>query len=937
MIRIAIFAAALLAGASTLHAALAPEAAHCGSATGEDPHGEHRAALGLFTAEGATHRAARSGDWSEAATWAGAVPGAGAKVFVPAGVTVRLSRALEPALAWMRVEGALTFATDADTRLRVATLLVTETGRLQIGSATARIARDHTARIEFTPRTDAERAADPFDISGGLVSLGAVDVYGTDYQAFALPSRPLTGGSASIAFDRAPRGWKSGDELLFPASLATATDERRTIAAISSDGRTVTLSAPLTSDHGVSEGIKAAVPVGNLTRNVVFTSADPAQRGHTMFMTHEGVHLSGAAFRGLGRTTVERIHTLTDKDTAGKVRLGDNPIGRYPVHFHLRQGACAQREPLVFSGNAIVDGPKHGLVNHGGNVLAENNVTFDLGGSHFFSENGSEIGAFRGNLAVYSRGSGETIRAREAMYDFGHGGHGFWAQSPAVVIEGNYAFHHADAAYSIFPRPVLEFGQSVYFDARNRDPRLADKPAPVLINPGAIPFRFADNVAGNCNKGLELWNVNTYATGDEPSLVTGCQFWQTPGGSIRADYTANTRIQHCTLIGDTAKRYGTAGIGINTSTKFLFVDDVSIAGFAIGVEIPRRGVTTVSHCRLDNTYNTFLRSPVQRGRRTSLIANEFKVNPTEDFDYYLAPLDYAFNGDFSLLTADDLLYVEDARFPGKTVYWEGQHPSAVPFPDAPLFQLKGLNAATLWARYGLAVAGSIAPADAARAPRTSGVVGTVSPAIARAIQKPYTFADHLVALAEPLGEYTRDQNGDRVRIVRGQRGEEPGWRLVTKQVDGRLTSTLTYVDTRGPRYVMSEKIKLQIHPEDVRYGLELCGILHDEVAGQPTIKNLITCFKDLKVEKDGYVNVDQCCKDAVGNEVRHRYRFRVTTDAPRRGGNIGYYNQCQFASALPSSGVHAAVWWAAWGFLIALVLTGQRVVRAHRLAARSHS
>lgn len=76
--------------------------------------------------------------------------------------------------------------------------------------------------------------------------------------------------------------------------------------------------------------------------------------------------------------------------------------------------------------------------------------------------------------------------------------------------------------------------------------------------------------------------------------------------------------------------------------------------------------------------------------------------------------------------------------------------------------------------------------------------------------------------------------------------------------------------------------------------LEICGILHDEVAGKKTIKNMIKTFKDLKVDPDGFVTVNLVCMDAVGNCADHTYRFKVTETAPKRGSNIGYYNQSHY-------------------------------------------
>src|SRR5262245_51270089 len=510
-------------------------AEHGPARTADDPHGEHVTALSMLPAKDATHRAQASGDWSDPATWDGGVPAAGARVLIPEGVTVKILRELEPVLDNIRIEGSLRFAATVNTRVRVATILVAPTGRLQIGTALERVRADRTARISFTPRSKEHRRNDPYDLSGGLVALGRVELYGSEYRSFAVPNEALSRGTQNLTFDEMPRGWKPGDELLFPACVATSQDERRTIGEVAADGKTITLSAPLDVDHVAPSGITSPIPVGDLTRNIVLESEEPgtiANRAHVMFMTHTGIQLSGVLFRGLGRTETTRAHTLPEKLDDGTIDVGNNPIGRYAVHYHLRSGASLKNQPHRFAGNVIVDSPKHGLVNHGGHVVAENNVTYAWHGSHFFSENGSEIGAFRNNLAVFSRGSGDKVRSRDCLYDFGHGGHGFWAQSPAVVIEGNYAFHHADAGYAIFPRPVYEFGKPVTFARGNLPDEIRGSAKSEQVSPGMIPFRFERNSAGNCGKGLETWNVNRYATVNVPSVVADCQFWDTPAGGI---------------------------------------------------------------------------------------------------------------------------------------------------------------------------------------------------------------------------------------------------------------------------------------------------------------------------------------------------------------------------------------------------------------------
>jgi hypothetical protein len=66
------------------------------------------------------------------------------------------------------------------------------------------------------------------------------------------------------------------------------------------------------------------------------------------------------------------------------------------------------------------------------------------------------------------------------------------------------------------------------------------------------------------------------------------------------------------------------------------------------------------------------------------------------------------------------------------------------------------------------------------------------------------------------------------------------------------------------------------------------------------------------------VTVSYTCADSVGNATEHTYRFRVTEDAPRRGPNIGYYNQSLYMPPEEPAAVAAPVrkrsrhwWWAA--------------------------
>src|SRR4051812_44377824 len=70
-------------------------------------------------------RSAKSGIWSNPATWEGSkVPAAGARVQVRAGHTVRYDAASDDVLRSVHVAGVLSFAPDRNTRLNVGLLKI---------------------------------------------------------------------------------------------------------------------------------------------------------------------------------------------------------------------------------------------------------------------------------------------------------------------------------------------------------------------------------------------------------------------------------------------------------------------------------------------------------------------------------------------------------------------------------------------------------------------------------------------------------------------------------------------------------------------------------------------------------------------------------------------------------------------------------------------
>lgn len=116
-------------------------------------------------------RAVKNGQWDSPDTWGGELPSEGDDVLIPRGRIVLLDHREQAGFNTVRVDGVLEFAPTEDTLLRVDTLVVTPSGKLEIGSQVSPI--QNRAELRFLddgPLTS--------NLSRGLVSLGMVSIHG---------------------------------------------------------------------------------------------------------------------------------------------------------------------------------------------------------------------------------------------------------------------------------------------------------------------------------------------------------------------------------------------------------------------------------------------------------------------------------------------------------------------------------------------------------------------------------------------------------------------------------------------------------------------------------------------------------------------------------------------------------------------------------------
>ncbi|MEM7095212.1 MAG: G8 domain-containing protein [Actinomycetota bacterium] len=853
---------------------------------------EHESLLGLALDRDVSSVAVKDGDWSDPTTWFGGdVPARDAQVLIPPDVVVTIAERIEAEYGWVRVDGSLRFSPTDDTRLAATTLIVSEGGRLEIGTEQAPIAPSAAAHIDILPRAAAARDADTFDLGGGLLVHGDLEINGAERTPYAVPSSPLRAGPASVMFEEAPVGWAVGDRLLFAdPNWGTVNDEIRLIAELRDDGREVVLEEPLAFDHVALAEI-GSVPVANLTRNVVvasMTTEQVADRGHAMIMhRHEAVRIAYAAFENLGRTDTTEVHTVPTVGPAGALIEGTdaNTIGRYGLHFHMRTGARASNAPHVVHGSVISGSPKHGLVNHGGHLVATGNIGYDNDGAHFFTENGTELGAFRNNLAVRSAGSGALIRDRDAAQDFGHQGHGFWMTSAAVELSGNWAAGHAGMGIVLFGYPLYEQGSYLYFPEGNLDAG-DSQPGKDVVSISDVSFRYVDNTVLSSLAGLEIWVHKLDSTSGARSAVDGLRVADVAYQGINVFYARDIDLLNLQL--EQGTEYPTGiGIGTNTMAENIFVDQAEIDGFAIGYVAPTRGLNAIHRTSFGDVIGVQVAPPTKAGRYLEFSEVAFGADTEQTIE--MLDLRVPVNGDLSLLLGDDrLLWLSDDAL---RLYFPSQHADTIPFDRSVSSEFGGMTTSEMFDRFGISVGGVVIPSDAASFPDSNAYSSVVE--LDGLVTAPAAGATSSTAELTAAQQYT-------AKFRLQYPGAWENFRLADEvgiAADGSWQigqhGSAVFADDEAPYFILRPSLSdLRIHPDDVAFGYRVDGQVYDRVGEFISVRAFTQDFHDLQVV-DGQVSVDFTIHDMAGNELPVRLDLEVTTTARRRLGNLSFFNELE--------------------------------------------
>lgn len=537
-------------------------------------HGIHPALGELMATSKMTHTATQSGDWSQPDTWGGNPPSDNARVYIPKGISVVVDGVIPSRFKHIRVDGELRFATDRNTELKVETLATWPMSRLIVGTESDPIQANVSARILLIDNGLLDFSEDYELLGRAVIPQGMVRFHGQQKTTWLQAAEWLPSGSNQVTLQSAPDNWQVGDRVVLSGTFSEE-QEVFNIAAI--NGAIITFDRPTANNRTIASSHPAfrdQYPyLANYTRNIIIESENKGRdlssiphRGHLMFMHTQDVIFKYVQLEELGRTDKSREFVRTENLTSST----DNSIARYALHFHRAGDMNPNAQFGLVEGCALWGSPGWGFVNHESSVWFKNNASYHVFGSHFTDENGTEMGGFIDNIAIYSIGSvdyaGGFTEKKRTPGDHGHSGVGFWATSGGTVRwEGNVATDHNMSGYAIISRRIPR-------DAHDYDLSLHDNPeidnGEGLVSPKIVGINFfRNNVNHGGNSGLVTVDLELNGRLNTDNLIENFTVMNTKRDGLSLEYMRNLHLKNVKIIRDDALKTGRWSGGSGVSAK----------------------------------------------------------------------------------------------------------------------------------------------------------------------------------------------------------------------------------------------------------------------------------------------------------------------------------------------------------------------------------
>uniref|UniRef100_UPI0037E8D1AF fibrocystin-L-like n=1 Tax=Semicossyphus pulcher TaxID=241346 RepID=UPI0037E8D1AF len=397
--------------------------------------------------------------WSSKFTWGGlSPPERGSFVVITKGQTILLDTNT-PVLKMLLIQGGTLTFDEADIELQAENILITDGGRLQIGLEGAPFQHKAIITLHGNQRSP---ELPVYGTKTLAVREGVLDLHGIPVPVtWTHLAQTANSGSKTLTLMKAVT-WKVGDEIVIASTghrHSQRENEVRTIAAVSADGTTLTLTEALEYTHiGVAvtlpDGTKfeGRAEVGLLTRNIVVRGAKHEEWADKIEACPDGFNTGEFAtqtcFQGkfgeeagsdqFGGCIMFHAPTPNMNYAVGRLEYVEVyhagqafRLGRYPIHWHL-MGDVNYKSYV--RGCSIHQTFNRAVTIHNTHrLLVERNVIYDIMGGAFFIEDGIETeNILQYNLAVFVRQSTSLLNddVTPAAY---------WVTNPNNIIRHNAA------------------------------------------------------------------------------------------------------------------------------------------------------------------------------------------------------------------------------------------------------------------------------------------------------------------------------------------------------------------------------------------------------------------------------------------------------------------------------------------------------------------
>jgi hypothetical protein len=453
--------------------------------------------------------AVQSGPWSDPATWGGSLPtDPEADVTIQAGTTVVLDTHVE--CGELRVAGRLSVA-PADLSLTCDSLIVMGMdAEFEAGTDSNRFTHRFLLTLKGERTEEFHLAGHSHSMGArGLLALmgGTISMHGADRVEWTRLGASAAAGATSITMAE-PVDWRPGETVVIaPTRTNWNEGEKKGIADVSADGRTVFLTSTLAFPHsgvvktytrptdGKTWTADLRAEVGLLTRNITIQGAAdtvaPGGVNHGFgahVMIHGPMTMGGMAHpSGIGRFKGVEI------TRAGQKSL----LGRYPFHWHL---CLDQGAGQYFSDSSIHGSFNRAITIHGtDHATVENNFCYDHLGHGLFLEDGAErFNVIRRNVLLLTKrpAAGEEVTPSDNSHNEvqNRTPASFWITNPNNIFEDNVAAGTQGTGYwFIMPTTPLAPSKNIPYYAG--------------LQPHKEPLgSFARNSAHSCMNGFDIFD-----------------------------------------------------------------------------------------------------------------------------------------------------------------------------------------------------------------------------------------------------------------------------------------------------------------------------------------------------------------------------------------------------------------------------------------------